>query len=289
MWGEKKGGARSRKRSSHTTDGLAALLKQQKHKTSSSLPNSSFTSDDESMTVILRNFMNKYLPVHTESRGGGVLLLPPSPHPHRTVSEMVLWTVCCSCYFSLWRLFLALQHGKHRDAQRKESDGCEGHGERERGTQNSPGWQCVRSGAPRGPLDASGWMGALVRWPGSLRTGYERTGMLLRCVWPPDLLSNVCFGSFETQHIYLWGSEERRRSGCQNKVIVPLTASSAVEEQLWQAHNVAASASPGRRAVISGHAGNPVSCSPLSSPTPRAILLPPPPFSPPPQTWMTSG
>lgn len=71
------------------------------------------------MTVILRTFMNKYLPVHTESRGGGGGSLPPSPHPLRTASEMLLWTVCCSCYFSLWRLFLALQHGKHRDAQRK--------------------------------------------------------------------------------------------------------------------------------------------------------------------------
>jgi len=99
-------------------------------------------------------------------------------------------------------------------------------------------------------------MGALARWPGSLRTGYKGKGMLLLRVWPPDPLSSVCRGSFETQHIYLQRSEERGWSGCQNKVIVLLTASSAVEGQLWQAHNVAASASPRRRIVICGHAGN---------------------------------
>lgn len=98
---------------------------------------------------------------------------------------------------------------------------------------------------PWGPLDGSRWMGALERWPSSLRTGYEGKGMLLLCVWPPDPLSNVCLGSFETQHIYLQRSEERGWSSCQNKVIVLLTASSAVEGQLWQAHNVAASASRG--------------------------------------------
>ena len=106
---------------------------------------------------------------------------------------------------------------------------------------------------PWGSLDGSCWMGALARWPGSLKTGYRGKGMLLLCVWPPDPLSNVWLGSFETQHIYLQCSEERGWSSCQNKVIFLLTASSAVEGQWRQAHNVAASASHGRRTVICGH------------------------------------
>lgn len=88
--------------------------------------------------------------------------------------------------------------------------------------------------------------------------------MLLLCVWPPDPLSNVCLGSFETQHIYLQCGEGRGRSSCQNKVIVLLTASSALEGQLWQTHNVAVSGSPGPKTVICGHAGNPAAASPRS-------------------------
>lgn len=129
----------------------------------------------------------------------------------------------------------------HRERESgRESDGCQRYREAHRTPPAGSVWDL----GPWGPLDGSCWMGALVRWPGSLRTGYEGKGMLLLCVWPPDLLSNVCLGSFETQHIYLQRSEERGWSGCQNKVIVLLTASSAVEGQLWQAHNVAASASP---------------------------------------------
>lgn len=116
--------------------------------------------------------------------------------------------------------------------------------------------QSVWDLGPWGPLDGSHWMGALLRWAGSLRTGYEGTGMLLLCIWPPDPLSNVCLSSFETQHIYLWCCEERGRSSCQNKVIALLTASSAVEGQLWQANNVAALVGHGHGTVISGHAGN---------------------------------
>lgn len=99
---------------------------------------------------------------------------------------------------------------------------------------------------PRGPLDGSRWMSAPERWPGSLSAGYKGKGMLLVCVWPPDPLSNGGLGSSENQHIYLRRSEGRGRSSCQNKVIVPLTASSAAEGQLWQAHNVAASAGPSK-------------------------------------------
>lgn len=91
--------------------------------------------------------------------------------------------------------------------------------------------------------------------------------MLLLCVWPPDPLSSVRLGSFEVQHIYLRGSEERGRSGCQKKVIVLLTASSAVEGHLRQAHNVAASAGPEQRTVIYGHAGKPTTFSPPPPPS----------------------
>lgn len=147
----------------------------------------------------------------------------------------------------MWKIFLALQCGQMREKVKRLKK--EKAGKRALPRQAV----CVRSG---GPVDGSCWMGALERWPGSLRTGYEGKGMLLLHVWPPDPLSNVCLGSFETQHIYLRLSEERGRSGCQNKVIVLLTASSAVEGRLWQAHNVAASDSPGQRTVICGHAGN---------------------------------
>lgn len=198
-------------------------------------------------------------PFHTESARRGHSILIRLKH---ILPEMVLWTVRCSCYFSLRRLFLALQHGKHRDPQRKEGERVMRGRERE--AHRTPPAGSVWDLGPWGPLDGSRWMGALARWPGSLRTGYEGKGMLLLCVWPPDPLSNVCLGSFEIQHIYLQRSEERGRSGCQNKVIVLLTASSAVEGQLWQAHNVAASASPGRRTVICGHAGNLATISPPS-------------------------
>lgn len=152
-----------------------------------------------------------------------------------TLSWMV-WTVWYTLDFSRWRIFLALCCGKQSDAQREK---------REREAHRTLSVGSVWDLGPWGPLDGSRWMGALERWPNSLRTGYEGKGMLLLCVWPPDPLSNVCLGSFETQHIYLQRSEERGWSGCQNKVIVLLTASSAVEGQLWQAHNVAASASRG--------------------------------------------
>lgn len=208
-------------------------------------------------------------PFHTESARRGHSILIRLNH---ILPKMVLWTVWCSCYFSLWRLFLALQHGKHRDAQRREGERVMREGEREAHT--SPPAGSVWDLGPWGPLDGSSWMGALARWPGSLRTGYEGKGMLLLCIWPSDPLSNVCLGSFETQHIYLQRSEERGRSGCQNKVIVLLTASSAAEGQLWQAHNVAASAGPGRGTVICGHAGNLATISPPSPPLPSSLNMP---------------
>lgn len=158
----------------------------------------------------------------------------------------------CGGYF--WQA----QREKRQRERGRESDGCH----REREAHRTPPAGSVWDLGPWGPLDGSRWMGAPARWPGSLKTGYEGKGKLLLCVWPPDLLSNVCLGSFETQHIYLQRSEERGWSGCQNKVIVLLTASSTVEGQLWQAHNVAASASPGRRTVIFGHAGNVETTSP---------------------------
>lgn len=150
-----------------------------------------------------------------------------------TLSWM-LWTVWYTLDFSLWRIFLALLWQTERCTRREKRE-----------AHRTPPAGSVWDLGPRGPLDGSRWMGAPERWPSSLRTGYEGKGMLLLCIWPPDPLSNVCLGSFETQHIYLQRSEERGWSGCQNKVIVLLTASSAVEGQLWQAHNVAASASRG--------------------------------------------
>lgn len=125
---------------------------------------------------------------------------------------------------------------------------------------------------PRGPVDGSRWMSAPERWPGSLRTGYKGKGKLLVCVWPPDPLSNGGLGSSENQHIYLRRSEERGRSSCQNKVIVPLTASSAVEGQLWQAHNVAASAGPSKGPSLRTRwEPSPLPSSPE---TPRLLLWP---------------
>lgn len=176
----------------------------------------------------------------------------------------MVWTVWCVCVSLRWGYFWLSDVANtemHRERERgRESDGCQ----RGREAHRTPPAGSVWDLGPWGPLDGSRWMGALARWPGSLRTGYKGKGMLLLCVWPPDPLSNVCLGSFETQHIYLQRSEERGWSGCQNKVIVLLTASSAVEGQLWQAHNVAAPASPGRRTVICGHAGNLATISPPS-------------------------
>lgn len=178
-------------------------------------------------------------------------------HRKQWVSQRgVIWSdwisFCQKCCFSAEDMFGSPQRctEKKRGTEWRLSEG-----ERERLSELPPAGSVWDLG-PRGPLDGSHWMGALARWPGSLRAGYEGKGMLLLCVWPPDPLSNVCLGCFETQHIYLRRSEERGWSGCQNKVIVLLTASSSVEGQLWQAHNVAAPASPGRRTVICGHAGN---------------------------------
>lgn len=207
--------------------------------------------------IIQRNFMNKCF-FFTLSQLGEV------------ISSSSDWITFCHkrfelfaaslCWGYFWLSDVAITE-MHRERERgRASDGCQ----RQRGAHRTPPAGSVWDLGPWGPLDGSLWMGALARWPGSLRTGYEGKGMLLLCVWPPDPLSNVCLGSFETQHIYLQRSEERGWSGCQNKVIVLLTASSAVEGQLWQAHNVAASASPGRRTVICGHAGNLATVSPPS-------------------------
>lgn len=248
---------KGRSRRDHTADGLSARFKQQNTNQCFSVT-CMFSSNDEILNLSpTKNFMNKY---------SFSLRVSGEKSFYYILSKMV-WTVWCTRCFSLLKIFLALQCGKHIHTEKKgreieaESDGCQ----RVREAHRTPLVSSVWDLGPWDPLDGSQWMGALVRWPGSLRTGYEGKGMLLLCIWPRDPLSNVCLGSFETQHIYLQRSEERGWSGCQNKVIVLLTASSAVEGQLWQAHNVAASASPEQRTVICGHAGNLETTLPLPS------------------------
>lgn len=191
---------------------------------------------------------NAFLLSQSEGRGR-----PPHIPPNHVLSEQLLWTVYSSRYF--WLFSVSNTEMLRRLKKRVMTVRCRG-----RHAELSQQAVC-ESGAPGGPVDGSCWMGAPARWPGSLRTGYKGTGMLLLCVWPPDPVSNVCGGSFETQHIYLRGSEERGRSSCQDGVVLPLTASSALEMQRWQEHNEAASASSGRGTVICGHAENQASCT----------------------------
>lgn len=92
-------------------------------------------------SIIRGDLMNKYFFSHWVSGEG-------SFHPHQVESHPVMNGLnCLVCYFSLLRIFLALQCGKHRGRER-------GRGrewwlsEWEGGSQNSSGRQCVRSGGP---------------------------------------------------------------------------------------------------------------------------------------------
>lgn len=77
-----------------------------------------------------------------------------------TVCHKWLGTVRYNRSFSLWRIFLALQRGKHREREQREREREWWLSQGERGSQNSPGRQCVWDLGPWGPLDGSRWMGA---------------------------------------------------------------------------------------------------------------------------------
>lgn len=263
-----KEGDRRRQRSSHTADGLSDPSKQKNINWCLFL----YLHAALMMKLWLyhpEKLINNVSFSHWVSEERSFHPHPPESHPAKDGPLNCFGVLV----ISLCRDYFWLSNMANRDAQRREGERVMREGERD--AHRTPPAGSVWDLGPWGPLDGSSWMGALARWPGSLRTGYEGKGMLLLRIWPPDPLSNVCLGSFETQHIYLQRSEERGRSGCQNKVIVLLTASSAAEGQLWQAHNVAASAGPGRGTVICGHAGNLATISPPSlPPLPSSLNMP---------------
>lgn len=99
------------------------------------------------------------------------------------------------------------------------------------------------------------WKGSRERWPASMRAGYRGEGnafALRLAPWPTVQRLPQCL---LRPNIFICSSLKKSGwSACQNKDIGILTASSAVEGQLWHKHNVVALDSPGRMSVISEHA-----------------------------------
>lgn len=93
-----------------------------------------------------------------------------------TLSWMV-WTVWYTLDFSQWRIFLALCCGKQSDAQREK---------RERGSQDSLGRQCVRSGAlgPFGWLTLNGCPGEVTKLIENRLRGEGNAFALRLAPWP---------------------------------------------------------------------------------------------------------